>query len=146
MECKTKNVKRKMQNNNPKEKDLKIRTYLYALAIIKFIDTLNKDDFTIQIITKQLIRSATSIGANIIEAQAGSTKRDFTNFFSYALKSSKVRRSFKFRAVVFRFAFLIFHYWSFSLTILFTRFPSAFPFTFGIKTPMIFPISCIDVA
>ena len=49
---------------------------------------MNKNDFTVQIIVKQLLRSATSIGANIIEAQAGSTKRDFTNFFNYALKSA----------------------------------------------------------
>ncbi len=40
------------------------------------------------VIYKQLIRSATSIGANIIEAQAGSSRKDFTNFFSYALKSA----------------------------------------------------------
>ena len=49
---------------------------------------MSKNDFTVQIIVKQLLRSATSIGANIIEAQAGSTKRDFTNFFNYALKSA----------------------------------------------------------
>lgn len=61
---------------------------MYALDIIKFIDSLDKKDFSIQIISKQVLRSATSIGANIIEAQAGSTKRDFTNFFSYALKSA----------------------------------------------------------
>lgn len=78
-----------MQNNNPKLKtDLKKRVYFYALEIIKFIDNLDKKDFIVQIITKQLLRSATSIGANIIEAQAGSTKRDFTNFFAYALKSA----------------------------------------------------------
>lgn len=78
-----------MQNNNPKLKtDLKRRVYFYALEIIKFIDNLDKKDFTVQIISKQLLRSATSIGANIIEAQAGSTKRDFTNFFAYALKSA----------------------------------------------------------
>ena len=78
-----------MQNNNSKFKiDLKKRAYFFALEIIKFIDALPKNDFSGQIIAKQLIRSATSIGANIIEAQAGSTKRDFTNFFSYALKSA----------------------------------------------------------
>lgn len=78
-----------MQNSDTKEKtDLKKRAYFYALEIIKFIDGLDKKDFTVQIITKQLLRSATSIGANIIEAQAGSTKKDFTNFFSYSLKSS----------------------------------------------------------
>ena len=78
-----------MQNNNSKPKiDLKIRAYQYALSILRFIDLLDKKDWSIQIIAKQLLRSATSIGANIIEAQAGSTKRDFTNFFSYALKSA----------------------------------------------------------
>ena len=78
-----------MQNNNLKYKtNLKNRAYLYALEIIKFIDILDKRDFSVQIIVKQLLRSATSIGANIIEAQAGSTKRDFTNFFNYALKSA----------------------------------------------------------
>ena len=56
--------------------------------MIKFIDSLDKRDFSAQIIAKQLLRAATSIGANIVEAQAGSTKRDFTNFFSYALKSA----------------------------------------------------------
>ena len=78
-----------MQNNNSKFKvDLKKRVYLYSLDIIKFIDNLNNKDLTIQIISKQLLRSATSIGANIIEAQAGSSKKDFTNFFNYALKSA----------------------------------------------------------
>jgi four helix bundle protein len=78
-----------MQNNSPKPKtELKKRAYLYALEIIKFLDELDKKDFVVQIIAKQLLRSATSIGANIIEAQAGSTKRDFTNFFAYALKSA----------------------------------------------------------
>ena len=78
-----------MQNNNVKDKtDLKRRVYIYSLEIIKFIDSLDKKDFVIQILVKQLLRSATSIGANIIEAQAGSTKRDFTNFFTYALKSA----------------------------------------------------------
>ncbi len=78
-----------MQNNNSKPKtNLKNRAYLYALAIIRFIDALDKKDFSVQVIVKQLLRSATSIGANIIEAQAGSTKRDFTNFFNYALKSA----------------------------------------------------------
>jgi len=68
--------------------DLKKRAYIYALDMIKLLDSLDKRDFACQVIAKQLLRSATSIGANIIEAQAGSTKRDFTNFFAYALKSA----------------------------------------------------------
>lgn len=74
-----------MQNN---KLELKKRTYIYALDIIGFIDCLDKKDFTVQIISKQLLRSATTIGANIIEAQAGRTRKDFTNFFTHALKSA----------------------------------------------------------
>ncbi|PWT91081.1 MAG: four helix bundle protein, partial [Acidobacteria bacterium] len=36
----------------------------------------------------QLIRSATSIGANVVEGGSGSTKKDFINFFFVALKSA----------------------------------------------------------
>jgi len=68
--------------------DIRKRAYLYALNIIKLLDKLDKTDLTAAIIAKQLLRSATSIGANVIEAQAGSSKKDFTNFFSYALKSA----------------------------------------------------------
>ena len=39
------------------------------------------------VIADQLIRAITSIGANIIEAQAASSKKDFTNFLNHALKS-----------------------------------------------------------
>jgi four helix bundle protein len=41
-----------------------------------------------QVVAKQLLRSATSIGANIVEARASSSRRDFTNFFNHALKSA----------------------------------------------------------
>jgi four helix bundle protein len=36
----------------------------------------------------QLIRSATSIGANIVEGKAGSTKKDWKKFLIIALKSA----------------------------------------------------------
>ncbi|MDE3251240.1 MAG: four helix bundle protein [Bacteroidota bacterium] len=36
----------------------------------------------------QLVRSATSIGANVVEGKAGSSKKDWKNYFSIALKSA----------------------------------------------------------
>jgi four helix bundle protein len=66
---------------------LKVRSYYFALKTIKLLDSLPKDYVT-QTLGKQLIRSATSIGANILEAQAGASRRDFSNFLSHALKSS----------------------------------------------------------
>lgn len=78
-----------MQNHNSKPKtELKQRAYLFALDIIAFIDNMRRGDLGAEVIAKQLVRSATSIGANIIEAQAASSKKDFTNFFSHALKSA----------------------------------------------------------
>ncbi len=68
--------------------NLKVRAYFFAVNIIHFIDKFPKNDRTLDVIAKQLLRSATSIGANIIEAQAGSSRKDFTNFFSHALKSA----------------------------------------------------------
>ena len=55
--------------------------------MIEFLDNLPKDS-SAQIISKQLLRSATSIGANIVEVQASSAKKDFTKFFNYSLKSA----------------------------------------------------------
>ena len=77
-----------MRNQNSKLKtDLKHRTYQYSIKMIEFLDTLPKDVST-EVIAKQLLRSATSIGANIVEAKAASSKKDFTNFFSHSLKSA----------------------------------------------------------
>ncbi|HAL45764.1 MAG: hypothetical protein A2Y12_14635 [Planctomycetes bacterium GWF2_42_9] len=77
-----------MQNQNAKSKtELKYRAYQYSVKTIEFIDALPNDAST-SILAKELLRSATSIGANIIEAKGASSKRDFTNFFTIALKSA----------------------------------------------------------
>lgn len=84
----TQNEKQKTQNYSQKPKtDLKQRAYLYSIKLVKFIDQLSKD-LSSQIIAKQLIRSGTSIGANIIEAHGSHGRRDFANFFTHALKSA----------------------------------------------------------
>jgi len=77
-----------MKNDKVKfKKEFKRRLYSFVLRLITFFDSLPKDRVT-QIIVAQLTRSGTSIIANYIEAQASSSKRDFTNFFTYALKSA----------------------------------------------------------
>lgn len=77
-----------MQNDKAKFKtELKKRIYNWVLKLIKFIDSLPKTSST-QIITRQLLRSGSSVGANYIEAQAASSKKDFINFLQYSLKSA----------------------------------------------------------
>ena len=81
-------MKHKALSRDSKPKvELKNRAYQYSIKIIEFFDTLPQDT-SAQIIVQQLLRSATSIGANIIEAQASSSKKEFTKFFGYALKSA----------------------------------------------------------
>ena len=67
--------------------DLKRRSYKLSLAIIGFINKL-QGNMSGQVIGRQLLRSATSIGANIIEAQASPSRKDFTNYFNHSLKSA----------------------------------------------------------
>lgn len=77
-----------MENDNKKFKnEFKRRLYGFVLRLIKLIDTLPKDTVS-TVMGKQLIRSGTSILANYIEAGSASSKKDFTNFFTHALKSS----------------------------------------------------------
>ncbi len=77
-----------MQNCSSKFKiDIKKRTYLYALKVIRMIENLPKNQ-ACKVIGDQLLRSATSIGANVIEAQAASSKKDFIRFLNIALKSA----------------------------------------------------------
>lgn len=83
-----KNEKIKMKNDKEKfKKEFKARIYHFVLRLVRFVDKMPKDTSS-QIFAKQLLRSGTSIGANYIEAQASSSKKDFTNFFHYALKSA----------------------------------------------------------
>jgi len=68
------------------KKRLITRSFNLGRNIIKLVDSFPPKN-SARIISDQLMRSATSIGANIIEAQAACSKRDFINFLNYALKS-----------------------------------------------------------
>lgn len=70
-----------------KKQQLKYRSYHFSIQVIKFVSRLPEKRI-FWIISDQLIRSATSVGANIIEAQAASSKRDFIRFYEIALKSA----------------------------------------------------------
>ncbi len=77
-----------MQNERLKFKEeFRKRVYQFALDVIKFTEQLPKEQ-TSRIIGDQLLRSATSIGANVAEAQGAVSKKDYTNFFAHALKSA----------------------------------------------------------
>lgn len=77
-----------MQNNNPKYKtDLNERCYLFSLAVIFLTDSLpNKR--SAWVLSDQVIRSATSIGANLIEARSSSSRLEYKKFHEISLKSA----------------------------------------------------------
>lgn len=84
----TQNAKLRTQNHSSKRKtELKYRCYFFSIKIIRLLKDL-PNERVYWIISDQLLRSATSVGANIVEAQAGSSKRDFIKFFEIALKSA----------------------------------------------------------
>ncbi len=64
------------------------RSYRFALRIVKLVSALPR---TMQgeVLGRQVLRSGTSIGANIEEAYGGSSKRDFTNKMSTAFKEAR---------------------------------------------------------
>src|SRR6266480_318304 len=60
------------------EKDLEHRTKRFALDVINFASTLPRTRDA-DILGRQLLRSATSIGANYREASRGVSRPDFAN-------------------------------------------------------------------
>ena len=75
-----------MKENNFKEQFYQ-RIYKYGLIIIRLVESLLKDQ-TSKILGNQLLRSGTSVVANIIEAKSASSKKDYVNFYQHALKSA----------------------------------------------------------
>lgn len=71
--------------------DLEERTAKFAENIIKFVKKIPKNDITKQIIV-QLIRSATSIGANYCEADCAESRKDFEHKIGICKKEAKETR------------------------------------------------------
>jgi len=74
--------------NNEKEFNLEKRTTDYSIEIIRFIKLL-KINIINKPIINQLIRSATSIGANYSEANEADSKKDFKNKIRISKKEAK---------------------------------------------------------
>ena len=72
-----------MTQDNPIEK----RSYLFALRIVKAYKylTKQKDEY---VLSKQMLRSGTSIGAMMREAKFAQSRADFVNKASIALKEA----------------------------------------------------------
>lgn len=76
-----------MENAKSKNK-IQERTYDFSLRIIKLVQALPQNNAGF-VLGKQLLRSGTSIGANVEEAIGAFSKEDFTYKMSIALKEAR---------------------------------------------------------
>lgn len=72
-----------MKTNNP----LKDKSYSFAVEIVKFVELLHKEKSE-YVLSKQLLRSGTSIGALIREGEFAQSQLDFINKLSISLKEA----------------------------------------------------------
>ena len=73
-----------------KDNLIQTKSFEFSLSIISLYRLLQKERE--YIISKQVLRSATSIGANIEEAIGGQSKRDFLAKISISLKEARETR------------------------------------------------------
>src|SRR6476469_5325906 len=71
---------------NDKENVIVEKTIHFSLAIVKYCEALEQTRK--YVIARQLLRSATSIGANVFEAQNAESKADFIHKMKIAAKEA----------------------------------------------------------
>ena len=71
-----------------KENIVKNKSFAFAIRIVKLYQYLCKEKYE-YVLSKQILKSGTSIGANIEEADGGISKSDFSSKISIAYKESK---------------------------------------------------------
>ena len=70
-----------------KESIIKNKSFEFALRILDLYKEMqDKKEY---VLSKQILRSGTSIGANVVEALAGQTKKDFAYKMSIASKEAR---------------------------------------------------------
>ena len=67
--------------------DIKKRCYQFSRVLLQFISKIKYERIHYSIFD-QLLRSGTSIGANVVEGGVGTSKKDVINFYHIALKSA----------------------------------------------------------
>ncbi len=70
-----------------KENPLKDKSYQFAIRIVKLSQFLQQDKKEF-VLSKQVLRSGTAVGALIREAEFGQSKADFCNKMSISLKEA----------------------------------------------------------
>ena len=72
-----------------KGSDIQARVFCFARKVVILHGQLRKDKREYRSLSQQLLRSATSIGANVEEAAAGQSRADFLSKIRIALKEAR---------------------------------------------------------
>jgi len=82
-------MKMNKDKGKSKKKDIQERGFSFACRIVKLYQFLAKRKGGMEILGRQVLRSGTSIGANLEEAAAGQSKADFVSKCNIALKEAR---------------------------------------------------------
>ena len=69
--------------------DIRERTFEFAVRVVKFCRRLEREHRVERSLISQLLRAATSVGANAEEAQAGQSRADFISKNAICLKEAR---------------------------------------------------------
>ena len=75
-------------NYNREGGPLHIKSYAFAIRIVKMFLHFTENDWKLQAIYKQLLRSGTSISANVHESEFAQSASDFASKLHIALKEA----------------------------------------------------------
>lgn len=82
-----KNLSSRTQDDKPF--DICQRTFEFAIRVVNLCIQLDQKPGASWTLSKQLLRSGTSIGANVEEGQAGQSKPDFIAKYAIARKGAR---------------------------------------------------------
>lgn len=71
------------------KRDLPERTFEFARRVVKLCQVLDQEPGVSRTLANQLLRSGTSIGANVEEDQAGQSKANFVSKLAIACKEAR---------------------------------------------------------
>jgi four helix bundle protein len=72
-----------------KRRDLPERTFAFGVLVVRLCRILDRTPGVRRSLANQLLRSATSIGANVEEGQASQSRADFVHRYSIACREAR---------------------------------------------------------
>lgn len=78
-----------LENREEKPQEIGERAFAFAVRVVKLCRTLDQRAGATRTLSNQLLRAATSIGANLQESRGGQSRADFLSKVSIALKEAR---------------------------------------------------------